>query len=512
MRIFATVLVFILMSCGLVGAEERVALVIGNGGYRDVAPLDNAIQDAALIARTLEQLEFDVTLVENTTQAELKQAVADFGRRLRAEGPDTVGLFYYAGHGVQSFGANYLLPVDAALSVAADLDLVGVDASTVLRQMASARNRTNIVILDACRNNPFDQVPDLNDNGLAEMKAPTGTFLAYATAPGAVALDGAGRHSPFTDALSRAVLNEGTPIEQVFKQVRIEVIKETGGAQTPWDTSSLTRDFVFKPGEVLSPREIAEQQLWESVSQSRDAIQIMLFLRQYPDGRKHPEARALLNRVLTEELDTTRQADAGATAAPQVPRGAEVSPAPPADQPAPDRPAPPAQDEAAMLGTARASGTLEDYQAYLDAYPDGTFAELVRIEIDSIRQKATTDPDRPSPAAVTPIPAPPGDGADDADFEVFFDKPLDRGVPQIVGRTIMEVTQTSPLFPPLQGLPDALWKDQTCTGCHQWTRDDLCTQAKVYLKESMARSVEKQHPLGGSFKRALKVWAQGGCR
>ena len=150
----------------------------------------------------------------------MKRAIAQFGRELRKAGGDATGLFYYAGHGVQSFGNNYLLPVDVSLSDAADLDLVAVEAQSVLRQMASARNRTNIVILDACRNNPFSEIPELDDNGLAEMKAPTGTFLAYATAPGGVALDGLGGNSPFTQAVVEQIVEPGQPIEQLFEQVR----------------------------------------------------------------------------------------------------------------------------------------------------------------------------------------------------------------------------------------------------------------------------------------------------
>lgn len=278
-------------------ADDRIALVIGNGTYAAVSPLDNAVNDASLLAGSLKDLGFDVTLVENATRDRLIRAVAEFGGKLRKAGPEAVGLFYYAGHGVQSFGSNYLLPVDAELTVAADLDLVGLEAASVLRQMASARNRTNIVILDACRNNPFEDVPDMDDNGLAEMKAPTGTFLAYATSPGAVALDGIGGNSPFTAALADAIQTEAAPIEQVFKSVRVKVIEATGGAQTPWDTSSLTQDFSFRRGQVQTPEEFAEEQLWNSVAPSRDSVQILLFLRSYPNGRKEAEARALLQEL-----------------------------------------------------------------------------------------------------------------------------------------------------------------------------------------------------------------------
>lgn len=482
-------------------AEERIALIIGNSQYASVSALDNAVNDAELMGDALEAVGFDVTLVANSTQVELKRAIAQFGRQLRASGPDTVGLFYYAGHGVQSFGSNYLLPVDASLSDAADLDLVAFEASSVLRQMASARNRTNIVILDACRNNPFEDIPDLNDNGLAEMKAPTGTYLAYATAPGAVAFDGVGQNSPFTAALAEAIQTEDAPIEAVFKQVRVAVLDETSGAQTPWDTSSLTQDFVFRPGRQLTAEEVAEQQLWNSVSQSSDPVQIMLFLRSYPDGMFAAEARAALTEALQDELSSGTAPVVEAAPAPEAP--VSVTPAPPPDL------------EMQLMETARASGLKSDYEAYLEAFPDGVFAELVKIEIAGIEAKASQDPDAgnqiaaaapPAESDTAPAPAP----ADP--LPVLFDQPMPEGAPEIRGKTILEAANGSPLFPPIEGLPDALWKDQQCSNCHQWTRDALCTQATSYLKTSATRALEKQHPYGGSFKRNLRTWAQGDCQ
>lgn len=269
-------------------AQDRMALVIGNGAYTHVERLANAANDARLVAGALEQAGFEVTLVLDADQATLVRAISQFGRDLRTRDPDTTGLFYFAGHGVQSFGYNYLLPVDVSLTDAADLPLVGIEAQAILRQMYSARNRTNIVILDACRNNPFDALPDLDDNGLAEMKAPTGTFLSYSTAPGEVALDGAGDNSPFTEALARHIPEPGVPIELTFKSVRVDVLEATGGRQVPWDTSSLTSDFTFIPaarGEVA---------LWTEVRDSEDAQKVARFLDAYPDSHFRPEAEALL--------------------------------------------------------------------------------------------------------------------------------------------------------------------------------------------------------------------------
>ena len=229
-------------------AAERMALVIGNGAYSSLGRLDNPVSDARLIAGALERTGFRVTLVTEANQAEMKRAIADFGRRLRSAPRDSVGLFYYAGHGVQAHGRNYLIPVGTDVRDEADLDIFGVQADWVLGQMESAGNAINIVVLDACRNNPFARSFRSVERGLARMSAPTGSFLAYATAPGDVAVDGTGRNSPYSAALARAIQTPGVPIEQVFKQVRIDVLEMTGGQQTPWESSSLTGDFYFNRG------------------------------------------------------------------------------------------------------------------------------------------------------------------------------------------------------------------------------------------------------------------------
>ena len=476
-------------------AEERIALVIGNGNYAAVQPLDNPVNDASLIADTLTAVGFNVTLLTDASQVDLKRAISKFGGDLRAGGSDTVGLFYYAGHGVQSFGANYLLPVDTNLTNAADLDLVALEASAVLRQMASARNRTNIVILDACRNNPFETIPSLNDNGLAEMKAPTGTYLAYATAPGSVALDGVQRNSPFTRALAVEMMNEGLKIEQVFKNVRVKVIEETGGAQTPWDTSSLTSDFAFRAGVQLTAEEVEEQQVWRSVERSRDPVQITLFLRSYPNGRHRAEARALLSEVLQDVLNAEEEPDA----APQVSAAPEPEVTVPADQ------------EAELIERARQTGLLEDYQAYLAEFPSGVFAELAKFEIGTLQAAAEAAAAEAVEPEVEPEPevdiaAEPLGGA-----PVLFSEPLLSGAPEILGKSIEELVAGSPIFPPIEGIPEELWKGQSCANCHDWTREALCTQATTYLTAIANRSLEKQHPYGGTFKQNLKRWAEGGC-
>ncbi|MBY6140402.1 caspase family protein [Leisingera daeponensis] len=473
-------------------AEERLALVIGNSAYGAVPALDNPVRDARLMAEVLEGLGFDVTLAADAKQIEMKRAIAQFGRKLRGAGEEATGLFYYAGHGVQSFGSNYLLPVDVALADAADLDLMAIEAQSVLRQMASARNRTNIVILDACRNNPFEAVADLNESGLAEMKAPTGTFLAYATAPGDVALDGEGENSPFTEALAREIKVPGTPVEQVFKQVRRAVLEQSGGRQTPWDTSSLVSDFAFAaaaPEVVMSAAEMEEAQIWASIKASRDAMQIMLFLRGYGDGRFADEARALLAELVQEELQ-------GGTAA---------AAAEPSDEPLQDA-------EAAMFKAAQDDGSKAAYEAYLMAYPEGRFAEAAAAGAAALAAGAGQDP---AAGGEAPAAAPEAEQEEVKLAEagpVTYATPLDTGVAEISGLTLAEAVTRSPSFPPIEGLPESYWKDQSCSNCHQWTRERLCTQGNTYLSLNMQRSLGKQHPFGGAFKQVLKSWAAGGCQ
>lgn len=487
MQAVLKIICFVLcLSATATWAEERIALVVGNSSYSLVSGLDNPANDARLMAQTLEKQGFQVRSLIDASQLDMKRGIAQFGRDLRNAGTDATGLFYYAGHGVQSYGTNYLLPVDVEVTDAADLDLVAIEAQSVLRQMFSARNKTNIMILDACRNNPFSDIPEFNDNGLAEMQAPTGTFLAYATAPGGVALDGNQGNSPFTRALAGQMSTPGLPIEQMFKNVRVDVIEKTQGAQTPWDSSSLTSDFSFVAAEQLSPRELEAQQLWNSVQASRDPVQIMLFLRGYPDSRYATDARGLLATVMEEEL-------------------AGSAPAKPA--PAPSGPS---AEEQQMFEAAQASGNAAAYEAYLGSYPEGVFAEFAKQELAAIASNSTKDPIGEG-VTPTPVETPTVTAPVVASGEITFTSPLVSEHEAVAGRSIAELIASSPIYPPIEGLPDSYWKGQQCSNCHQWTQDTICDQANVYLSLNMQRSLDKQHPFGGGLKRSLKTWAAGGC-
>ena len=223
--------------------EQRIALVIGNGQYKD-SPLPNPVNDARAIAKALTASGFKVTVRENAGQKDMQLAMRDFGDALKNGG---VGLFYYAGHGMQVKGRNFLIPVDAQIQREDEVAYNSVDAGQVLDKMEAANNRLNIVILDACRNNPFARSFRSGGAGLAQMDAPVGTLIAFATAPGSVASDGDGQNGLYTQHLLQSLQKPGTKIEDVFKNVRASVRKDSGGKQIPWESTSLEGDFVFVP-------------------------------------------------------------------------------------------------------------------------------------------------------------------------------------------------------------------------------------------------------------------------
>ncbi len=228
--------------------EKRVALVIGNGEYQS-SRLLNPVNDAKDITALLTQLGFEVISRYNANRRTMMEAIDLFYQQLaRAD----VGLFYYAGHGMQVAGENYLLPVGSKMTVERDVEYEAVPVGRLLGRMEEAQNKTNIIILDACRNNPFARSFRSATQGLSQMEAPTGSFLIFATAPGATAADGSGRNGLFTGALLQYMAEPGLKIEEVTKAVRRKVVDESGGQQTPWQTSSLMGDFYFIPGAIAS--------------------------------------------------------------------------------------------------------------------------------------------------------------------------------------------------------------------------------------------------------------------
>ena len=229
-------------------AENRLALVIGESAYRSVPSLPNPANDAKAMTKLLTDSGFEVTTASDLSQKEMNQKVGDFTAEIAAKGPDTVALVFYAGHGLQIDGENYLVPVDVDPKREADIPLQAVRLNDILNTLNSVPTRMRILLLDACRNNPFPALNQTVGRGLALVDTKTGapgTFLSYSTSPGAEAEDGQGADSPYTSALLTAARTPGLPIEQAFKQVRVAVNKVTDGRQTPWESSSLTEDFKF---------------------------------------------------------------------------------------------------------------------------------------------------------------------------------------------------------------------------------------------------------------------------
>jgi len=231
--------------------ERRVALVIGNGAYKQ-GPLNNPANDARDMAAALKGMGFEVILRENASLRQMNEAIDQFWNSLKRGG---VGLFFFAGHGLQVAGENYLVPVDARVAMEQDVQYECVNAGKVLGRMENAGNGLNIVILDACRNNPFARSFRGDSRGLAKMDAPTGSLVAFATAPGDVAADGMGKNGLYTSHLLKHLRTPGLKIEDVLKQTRIGVAADSakmGKRQTPWESSSLMGDFYFNPGGAMT--------------------------------------------------------------------------------------------------------------------------------------------------------------------------------------------------------------------------------------------------------------------
>jgi hypothetical protein len=226
----------------------KTALVLGNAAYEN-APLRNSVNDARAIAQSLKSVGFDVRTGENLKQNDMKRMIWDFGKRIKAGG---VALFYYSGHGIQVSERNYLVPIGARIEQEPDVELEAIDVGRVMAEMMKAENSLNIVILDACRNNPYARSFRSSVSGLAQMKAPTGTIVAYSTEPGSVASDGDEDLGLYTGELVNALNKPGLKVEDVFKRVRAEVLKKSQNKQTPWESSSLTGDFYFNNPIVVN--------------------------------------------------------------------------------------------------------------------------------------------------------------------------------------------------------------------------------------------------------------------
>lgn len=302
-------------------AERRVALVVGNSNYTSVPRLPNPRNDAGDMIARLKALEFDVIPGLDLDRNGFLNTLATFGRA--AEGAD-VALFFYAGHGLQVNGQNYLVPTDAKVEYEAELDIALIPVPLVMQQL-SRGSRINIVLLDACRDNPFAK--DLSrtlgtrsssalGRGLSRIQTASGTFIAFATQPDNVAQDGSGRNSPFTEAFLANMEKPGLSLSDLMIEVRNEVMRQTNGKQVPWDSSSLTGRFSFKiegtvtiapkpgpaqPAAPASDSRTVELGVWNAIRESSDAAVFRRFLRDYPESVFAPLARDRIARLASEK-------------------------------------------------------------------------------------------------------------------------------------------------------------------------------------------------------------------
>lgn len=295
-----------------VRAEERVALVIGNSSYENISSLANPKNDALLMTKTLQGLGFEVVSAVDANRTEMGRAIRKFGKALRSAGRDAVGLFYYAGHGVQSDGGNYLIPIGASIEDDADLEIEALSTSYILKQLERAGNRLNLMVLDACRNNPFKGRFRSSQRGLTRIESASGIMVAFSAGPGQAAQDGRGKNSPYTSALVDVMKKPGLKVEEVFKRVRIKVEKDTDGSQTPWEESSLRGEFYFSPAtrpETVSvapaptpvptvPNTVAAEpegrNTWTAIQGTRSKAILRTFIEEYPASVYAKFARARL--------------------------------------------------------------------------------------------------------------------------------------------------------------------------------------------------------------------------
>ena len=367
--------------------EQRLALIIGNGSYK-TAPLTNPVNDVRLMETVLKQAGFEVIKGENASLRETRRLVRDFGDKLKQRGG--VGLFYFAGHGVQVRGENYLVTIDSDIRNEDEVAEDSLNANFVLEKMLSAGNRMNLVILDACRNNPFAVRSRSSSSGLATMSAPSGSMVAYSTAPGSVASDGTGKNGLYTQHLAQVIAQPGLPVEEVFKQVRTLVRRDSNNQQTPWENTALEGQFYFKPVAVaaLAPAVTGaassdasdavrlEVSLWDTVKNSGSASELRTYLMRYPQGVFAQVAQSRLMGI--EAAGKAALATTVAVAAP----AAQV--AAPIKAPAP----------ASALAPAALPATPAPAKAPSQGILSSVFAAL------------TPGPAKPAPAAVPALPPP----------------------------------------------------------------------------------------------------------
>ncbi|MEQ8433017.1 MAG: caspase family protein [Oceanicaulis sp.] len=303
----------------------RIALLVGVNEYRHVRPLFNPASDVILMAETLTGLRFQVSQLTDPDEPAFERALIDFQRRVRQAGPETVALVYFAGHGVEVDGENFLLPADFNAASEDEVRYSAISLSDVSDMLEQADARVNFLIVDACRDNPLATGRSGGGGGLAPIDdAPRGTLIAYATAPGAVAADGSGANSPYASALARALTEPGLPAEMAFKRAGDLVLAFTADQQVPWYNSSLSgEDFYFAGRSAGGPGQgpvidddrrndgliyEADRAFWDQVSSSRDAADFERYIARYPQGLYADIAQQRISELYHERQRQEREA------------------------------------------------------------------------------------------------------------------------------------------------------------------------------------------------------------
>ncbi len=386
--LFAAAL-FALATQAQAATEKRVALVIGNGAYVHASELKNPASDAAAMAERLEALDFQVIKGTDLDENAMRRVVNEFAQAITTA---NVGVLFYAGHGLQVEGQNYLLPINAELKNEIDLQFQGVNVNFLLRIMESP-NRTSIVLLDACRNNPLAErlARSMNktrsstvSSGLARIETGVGTYIGFSTSPDSVALDGEGENSPFTTALVARLDTEGQDIETVMRNVRSDVIAATNGSQVPWGNSSLVgRGFVFraateKPAAAVATTNSGESSqlelaYWNAIKDQNDVRQFVNYITKYPNGAFADIARLKIEDAfgVKDKAAQTEKREAAAEQATSQNRNSAA--------------------EAVYWQSIQNSSDPRFFEAYLAQFPNGAFATLAKLKIDVLGGKKVTE-------------------------------------------------------------------------------------------------------------------------
>lgn len=439
----------VMMTSTAAMAQDKIALVIANSAYRMIPAAETAHRHALAMVEGLEANGFEVTVVHNSTLAFYNFTLNSFKTRLKAAAPGSVGVVYFAGHGLSQDGTNYLLPIDLTPVGADSLATNAIDAASLTVDLGADTSKQSYVVIDCCTANQLDP----SEAGMVEMAAPANNRIVFAAPAGEVLAVGDTFTQDLVAALSAPEATIATALDAVDPTVT--------------DLTAPVEELPVAEAEVVEPEVVVEA----APEVAEDAS---------------PE-------VDTEE--TVAQA--------------------------PQETDPVVEEERAAWDALQGAAGSSELLAFLSAYPDGVFADDAKdmlVQVLAAQQSAAavavpvediTAPDSDVVAAIAAV-APPETPAADPVI-VTFSTPLLQGDPAVVGKTIEELIKGMPLFPPVEGLPESFWKDQTCSSCHEWEEVNLCDQANTYLTEAGSVNLTKPHPYGGTFKQNIRDWALGGC-